>query len=78
MKIQGTPYRDGSAIRDFLFSEGIIDSISETQILYDTPRNLILGRALQIISRSTATEESIIMRFQSETDESGWEFPDFW
>jgi len=40
MKIQGNSYRDGSAI-EISFSEGIIDSISETQTPLD--QNLILG-----------------------------------
>jgi N-acetylglucosamine-6-phosphate deacetylase len=40
MKIQGKSYRDGSAI-EVSFSEGIIDSISETQTPLD--ENLILG-----------------------------------
>ncbi|SFB08786.1 N-acetylglucosamine-6-phosphate deacetylase [Algoriphagus aquimarinus] len=40
MNIQGNSYRDGSAI-DISFSEGIIDSISETQTPLD--ENLILG-----------------------------------
>jgi len=40
MKIQGNSYRDGSAI-EISFSEGIIDSISETQTPLD--ENLILG-----------------------------------
>jgi N-acetylglucosamine-6-phosphate deacetylase len=40
MKIQGHSYRDGSAI-EISFSEGIIDSISETQNLLE--QDLILG-----------------------------------
>ncbi len=40
MKLQGNSYRDGSAI-EISFSEGIIDSISETQTPLD--QNLILG-----------------------------------
>jgi N-acetylglucosamine-6-phosphate deacetylase len=40
MKIQGNSYRDGSAI-EISFSEGIIDSISETQNLLE--QDLILG-----------------------------------
>lgn len=40
MKIQGNSYRDGSAI-EISFSEGIIDSISETQSLID--KDLIVG-----------------------------------
>jgi N-acetylglucosamine-6-phosphate deacetylase len=40
MKIQGNSYRDGSAI-EISFSEGIIDSISETQTLLE--QDLILG-----------------------------------